>query len=219
MRPALAGTTHHDMGKCMEMMFCVRGLRGFALALMSALALSGCGGARMYVDPTLPMYGANDLPRSAQLRPVQVTFAFQTDGHPNPHVSASLRPRIVAVVAQSRLFSAIVDSSQGGDAAQLSVTINDITTNGNPSRQAMKSGLTFGIAGSMVSDNYVCHATYSWHGKTEQTTVRHALLTALGNQPGPPGLEPKEAVVAIHWVIDQITWNALKQLSDEGAFQ
>jgi hypothetical protein len=208
-----------DKGKSMGMLFRARLARATIVAsFVTSFATSllvGCASTRMYVDPKLPMYSESDLTPPAQLHPVNLVFEFQTGGRPNPGVTASVRPRIAAIVAQSGVFAA---TTPDADSGQLKVVINDIALTDNAGQKGMQSGLTMGIAASMVTDGYICTASYTRDGKTVQTTVRHELHTAIGNEPGPRGLEPKEPVVAIHWVIDQIAWNALKNLSDQHAF-
>lgn len=202
----------------MRMIVSVRGLRAVVFCLIAAIALAGCSTARLYVDPTLPMFSELDLAHPAQTHPVKVVFEFRTNHRMNPGVTARLRPRIVAIVNQSGLFSGISNTA-GNDIGELKLVIDNAALTDNAATKGMESGLTMGIASSTVTDGYVCTASYTWHGRAVQTTVRHALHTTLGNEPGPPGQEPKERVVAIHWVIDQIMWNALKNFSDQKAFE
>ncbi len=202
----------------MGMIVSMRRLPAIVFCLVAAITLAGCATTRMYVDPTLPMFSELDLAHPAQPRPLHVVFEFRTNRRTNPSVTARLRPRIFAIVNQSGLFSGISNTA-GNDIGELKLVIDNVVLTDNAATKGMESGLTMGIASSTVTDGYICTASYTWHGRPVQTTVRHALHTTLGNEPGPPGQEPKERVVAIHWVLDQIMWNALKNLSDQHAFE
>lgn len=200
-----------------------RGVRRLcAAAVMGAacLMLSGCLTMKMYVDPALPVLAKANMPAVASPHPVQVLAEFQTKGVANATATAEARPRIVAVASESGLFSGVSEtpSAAGTDGGVLKLVINNISLD-NAAAKGFGTGLTFGLAGSMVTDGYVCQASYTRDGKTTETTVKHALYTTIGNHAPPEGLKPMQPADAVHQVIDQLTWNALKQLADKGAFQ
>ncbi len=197
----------------------MRTLRALSLALCVCFMLSGCLTAKMYVDPALPIASKTDLKRPAQPKPVQVLFEFRTKGNANAKATAEIRPRVVAVAAESALFSAVSSTAGENDGGVLKVVIDNIVLTDNAAAKGFGTGLTLGLAGSMVTDGYVCTASYSRGGKVTETTVKHALHTTIGNHSGPAGLTALEPQAAVHQVMDQITWNALKQLDSQGAFE
>lgn len=192
--------------------------RGLAL-LSCALVLSGCLSMNSYVDPALPQVGKADIAAPATPRPVQVAFEFRSKGSANAAATAELQPRIVAVAAESGLFSSVTREAAGAGAGLLTVVIDNVPLEGeNAAAEGFGTGLTFGLAGSMVTDVYVATVTYSRAGETTSVDVRHALHSTIGNKAGPAGLTAMTPVEAVHQVIDQIVWNGLDELADKRAF-
>jgi hypothetical protein len=188
----------------------------FSLVLsVVAFGLTGCLSTKMYVDPALPVVGKAELPVVAEPAPVQVLFEFRTKGNTNASATAEIKPRVIAVVAESGLFGPLGDAAGGG---VLKVVVDNVVLTDNAAAKGFGTGLTLGMVGSIVSDGYVCTATYSREGKTTEVTVKHALHTTIGNHAGPANLKPMEPQAAIHQVMDQMVWNALKQLADQHAF-
>ena len=66
----------------------------------------------------------------------------------------------------------------GADSAVLKIIIDNVADMGGHG-QGVGTGLTLGLAGSLVTDSYVCTASYAFQGKTVETTVHHALLTTV----------------------------------------
>ena len=193
--------------------------RGLAL-LSCALVLSGCLTAKSYVDPALPRVGRADIAAPATPRPVQVAVEFRTKGSANAAATAEVQPRVVAVAAESGLFTTVSRDAAGADAGLLTVVINNVPLEGeNAAAEGFGTGLTFGAVGTMVTDSYVTTMTYSRGGETTSVDVRHALHTTIGNKAGPEGLTAMAPQDAIHQVIDQIIWNGLDQLADKRAFE
>lgn len=205
----------------MKMQRGVRRLCAAAVMGTACLLLQGCLTMKMYVDPALPVVSKANLPVVPNPHPVQVLAEFQTKGVANATATAEARPRIVAIASESGLFSAVSETptASGADGGILKITINNVALGDHDAAKGFGTGLTFGLAGSMVTDGYVCTAAYTIDGKTTETTLKHALYTTIGNHAAPEGLKPMQPADAVHLVIDQLTWNALKQLADKGAFK
>ena len=193
-------------------------VRGLAV-LSCAVALTGCLSMNSYVDPALPVVGKSDITAPATPRPVQVAFEFRSKGSANAAATAELQPRVVAVAAESGLFSSVSRDAAGAGAGLLTVTIDNVPLAGeNAAAEGFGTGLTFGLAGSMVTDVYVATVTYNRGGETTSVDVRHALHSTIGNKAGPDGLTAVTPLEAVHQVIDQIVWNGLDELADKRAF-
>lgn len=194
-------------------------MRAIAVVLFACFMLSGCLSAKMYVDPALPVVVKAEVMPTAQPRPVQVLFEFRTKGKANARATGEIRPRIVAVAAESGLFSTVSSNADtAGDGGVLKVVIDNVAITDNAAAKGFGTGLTFGLVGSMVTDGYVATATYSRDGKSTEASVKHALHTTIGNHKGPEGLTAMEPQAAVHQVMDQIAWNVLKQLAEKKAF-
>jgi hypothetical protein len=186
--------------------------------LTIGFVLSGCLGVKSYVDPALPPLAIPQLPKVAAPRPVTVLFEFRTQGSANTAGTSGLSGRVIAAVAQSGIFTRISSTVGDGEGAILKVSINDAGDTGSAAAKGVATGLTFGLAGSVVTDNYECTAAYTLDGKTTETTVHHAIHTTIGNHSAPAGMKPLVPQDAINEVVDQLVWHALSQLNDQGAF-
>ncbi|MGO4259478.1 hypothetical protein [Lysobacter sp. TAB13] len=195
----------------------LRALRAASAALAVCVSLTGCLSMKMYVDPTLPTVAKKDIAPVATPKPVQLLAEFRTKGNANARATAELRPRALAVVNESGLFSRVSAEAAPG-AGQLRIVIDNIVAD-NAAAKGFGTGLTLGLAGSMVTDGYNATVSYTADGKTTETVVKHAIHSTIGNKAGPPGLTPMEAQSAVHLIMDQIVWNGLKQLNEKHAFE
>lgn len=196
----------------------LRALRAAAVSLAICLGLSGCLTMKSYVDPTLPVVTKAQLPAPTAPQPAQVLFEFRTKGNANARATSEIRGRVVAAVAESGMFSSISSTAEGAQVGQLKIVIDNVVDTKNTAAKGFGTGLTLGLAGSMVTDGYICEVTYVRDGKTTQTTVQHALHSTIGNHSGPSGLTAMQTQDALNQVIDQLVWNALKDLNDKQAF-
>lgn len=194
-----------------------RVLRGLAL-LVSIVLLTGCLSMKAYVDPTLPVVTKSDVTAAAAPRPVQLAFEFRTAGKLNAQATSQIRPRVVAVAAESGLFTSVsAEPVEGG--AVLTVVIDNIASDENAVAKGFGTGLTLGAVGSMVTDGYEAKATYERDGQRFEVDAKHALHTTIGNKAGPEGLTPVTLMQGIEQIMDQLSWNLLKELADKQAFE
>ncbi|QWP75841.1 hypothetical protein J5226_19865 [Lysobacter sp. K5869] len=194
-----------------------RALRAALAALALSASLTGCLSAKFYVDPALPKVVQADVKAPAAPKPVQLLSEFRTKGSANARATAELRPRAQAVASASGLFAQVSETAVPGG-AQLRVVIDNVPITDNAAAKGFGTGLTLGLAGSMVTDGYSATISYTAAGKTTETQVKHALHTTIGNKAGPAGLTPVSGPDAVHQVMDQIVWSGLKQLSEQHAF-
>lgn len=192
-------------------------LRGTAL-LASLALLTGCLSIKAYVDPTLPIVTKADVSAPAAPKPVQLAFEFRTNGAANAAASSQIRPRVATVAAESGLFSSVsAEPVEGG--AVLTIVIDNVSDTGNAAAKGFGTGLTFGAVGSMVTDGYVATATYEQGDRRVEASAKHAVHTTIGNKAGPEGLTPVTLQQGVEQVMDQLSWNLLKQLDDKQAFE
>lgn len=189
-----------------------------AVALALSALLCGCISLKSFVDPALPVLGRSDLPTVNAPKPVTVLFEFKTNGNTNARGTSALQGRVVAAVAESGMFGAVSSTAGQPATGLLKISINDVGDAGKAAAKGVGTGLTFGLAGSLVTDNYVCTASYALNGRSVETTVNHALHSTVGNHRPPPGAKPMATMDAINQVVDQLVWHALKQLDEQHAF-
>jgi len=189
-----------------------------AAVLFVSLLSTGC--ASMYVDKGLKDVAPAEFMKPPEPKPVQLLFNFQTKGSANQRATKFLAEEVTRSVTSSGLFSTVsTDPVSGG--ALLSITLNNIPITDNAFSKGFATGLTFGLAGSQVSDGYVCTIDYlPAAGRTQmQKRVRHAIHTTIGAKGAPDnGIKAKNPNEAVTTMTRQIVGNGLKELSHDPAF-
>jgi hypothetical protein len=196
-----------------------RTLRRAALAAMVAgsALLTGC--ASFYVDTATRDVPVAQFKKVANPKPVALSFEFQSRGAPNPRATEYLRAQVQEQVAGSGLFSAV---GGGSDSARLNVELNNVPKDGdNAMGKGFVTGLTFGLAGNVVTDLYECKVTYLPPGQSTPlvATAHHAIHTSLGATDGPANAVKSASMEeAIRTMTRQVVANALNGLSQQAAF-
>jgi hypothetical protein len=195
----------------------VRGWLAVVGVLGVSIGLTGCMTVKSYVDPTLPVLAQGQLPKIQKPQPATVLFEFRTKGNANARATNSIRPKVMAALADSRMFGTLSETA-GADNGLLRVVIDDQADTSNAAAKGFGTGLTLGLAGSLVTDVYVCTTSYTVGGKTVETTVQHALHSTIGNHGVPQGMTAVKPQEAIDQIVNQLVWHALQQLDQEHAF-
>lgn len=191
-----------------------------ALLLASfGLFLTGC--AAVYVDTATRDVPAADIQRPANPGVARLTFEFQTKGAPNAQATKLLGDQIRTQVATSGLFKEVSDTAavNGG---WLQVTLNNVPITEDAAQKGFVTGLTFGIAGSAVTDGYICTLTYlpPGGGPAVTASARHALHTTMGNASVPANaVKSANMDDAVRTMVRQVLANALRDLSRDPRFQ
>lgn len=186
---------------------------------LSAILLSGC--ANVYVDGNTKEVSVSQFRKPNQPRPVQAFFEFQTKGVANARATDLLKGQVMDQIKSSGLFSEVSEGPVKGGAL-LSITLNNIPITDDAFSKGFVTGFTFGIAGSQVTDGYVCTARYV-NDVSAQAIVkqaRHAIHTTVGNSATPTNAtkakDTKEAVTAMS---RQVVSNVLNDLSQDPDFK
>ena len=164
-----------------------------------------------YVDPTLGETAAADLKKPSEPQPIQLLYEFRTHGVSNAQVTESSKPLVVEDVTKSGLFSA-VSATPVPSGRKLAIVIDNVPE-ADASKKGFKTGLTFGLAGSTVTDDYVCTFSYLEPGHDPITTdVHHAIYTTVGVTQGPDGLKPVPIHDAFTTVLRQVVERGLANI-------
>ena len=189
------------------------------VALVALVGLGGC--ASFYVDGSTPEVDSAKFSTPAAKRPVQLLFEFQTKGVANARATTALKARVFEQVKASGLFSD-VSEIPSADGALLSVTLNNVPLSDDAFSKGFVTGLTFGLAGSKVSDGYVCTAKYLGGGDAPAITThaRHAIHTAIGLTNDPSNATKAANIdAAVTAMTRQVVSNVLYDLSRDPSFQ
>ncbi len=178
------------------------------------IGLTGCLGLpRSYVDPGVPRVTYADVAPLAEGRAVHLTVEFQRFGKPHAQLSGQVLGKTVRVFLESGAFTRF--STADDDAGRLSIVVNNVGNVGSAVAQGIGTGLTFGLIGANVTDEYILTATYTpAGGEPFRKEGRHALHTVMGNRKipaGQPVLSPEEA---FDRVLEQLLLSLLRDLRD-----
>lgn len=187
--------------------------------LAATALLGGCASA--YLDGGTREVAATQFRKPATPAPVQLLFDFQTKGVANAQATAFLRDRVTAQVRASGLFSE-VGATVVPNGAVLSITLNNVPLSDDAFSKGFVTGLTFGLAGSQVSDGYVCTATYRTADSAAPVVkqARHAIHTTVGAA-ATPGNATKmpDHTQAVYQMTTQVVSNVLNELSQDASFK
>ncbi len=189
-----------------------------AAAVVGASVLTGC--ASVYVDTATKEVPASEMKKVANPKPVQLVFEFQTKGAPNPRATTLLKDTVAKEVVDTGLFSKVA-SEPTPNIGMLNVTLNNVPLTDNAAGKGFVTGLTFGLAGSAVTDGYICTVSYLPAGQTTPIvkTARHAIHTTVGNANPPAGVQKAPSMLdAVQKMTRDVVSNALKDLSYDAAF-
>ncbi|MCW8880960.1 MAG: hypothetical protein OQL17_00535 [Sedimenticola sp.] len=189
------------------------------IILLSLFIITGC--ANMYVDDSTKEISASEFKKPDPLRPVQALFEFQTKGVANAQATDYLKAQVLEQIKSSGLFSEVSDGPVTGGAL-LSITLNNIPITDDAFSKGFVTGFTFGLAGSQVTDGYVCTARYMTDTSSPaiEKKARHAIHTTMGNTTPPENATKAENIeVAITTMTRQIMSNVLHDLSQDSDFK
>lgn len=191
----------------------------WAVSLLGLLSLTGC--ASFYVDTATKEVAADAYKKPATPRPVQVVFEFQTKGVANARAAQFLAPQVKDQIRDSGLFSEMKDTPVEGGAL-LSVVLNNVPLTDDAFGKGFVTGLTFGLAGSQVTDGYVCTMKYVPQPQAPaiSKTTRHAIHAVLGAKEAPAnGTKMDSLELAVKTMTRQIVSAALDELSRDPEFK
>lgn len=184
------------------------------LSFCLLILLSGCISPRSYLDPSQPKISYGDLSRPAKPVPLRLTTEFQRNGEPNPRANATLLDNSSRILRASGL----IDPDGQNSAGSIHITVNNIADVAAAAGKGFGTGLTFGLVGSTVSDNYELTMTITMKEKTiTKNGIRNGIATAIGNTSTPPGVETFTASVAFQKVLEQMILQALKQIQSDNS--
>jgi hypothetical protein len=111
-------------------------------------------------------------------------------------VKSYVDPQLPRIGYGDLLFPTVLDTP-GDDVDRLEVMLDNVADLGGAAGKGALTGLTFGAAGSMVTDGYVFTATFRPVGRPAVTKVyRHAIHSTIGSADGPPNLAAEPSTQA-----------------------
>lgn len=194
-------------------------LFGFLAAGILLASMTGC--ASFYLDTATREIPAQSYKKPASPKPVQVVFEFQTKGVANATATKYLSAQVTDQIKESGLFSEAKDTPVA-DGALLNVVLNNVPLTDDAFSKGFVTGMTFGLAGSQVSDGYICTIKYlpTTQDPAISKTARHAIHTVMGAKEAPSNGTKMESIeVAVKTMVRQIVSTGLDDLSRDPAFK
>ena len=194
-------------------------LAALAAVLFAGLASVPATAAKYYVDTKLGDVPARQRVAIAAPKPVQLVFEFQTDGVRNEKATKFAKPIALKSLGEMKYFSAVSETPiEGG--ALLTVRFNNIPEKGAAGK-GFKVGLTFGLAGTAVTDSYdvTLQLSPAPGAAPISATVQNAIITTLGKKSDPTyGTEYKKVNDAVEAMMGQSMDQALNRMAGDPKF-
>ena len=189
-------------------------LIGIAVVLTSSALLSGCITSRAYVDPQYRHASYSDLKRVEPPYALSMHIDFQVNGQDRP----AANPGLQAQVERSFRASGVVVPYDGKSTAEgdVSIIVNDVADMKSAAAKGFGTGLTWGLVGSHVSDNYEITVTFTQPNGSSTHTYQHSIMTTVGHASGPAGVAAVSRATAVGQVTDDVTLNFLKDMQASG---
>lgn len=188
-------------------------IKAFALLLAVCATLSGCISPKSFVDPTFPKLSYEDVKKRPEPLRLKLLVEFQRNGEPFPKADTTLKDNAERVLRGSGVIAPVADAGEG----DIKIVMNNIADLGSAAAKGFGTGLTFGLAGSTVTDAYEMSVSITTQGKTiTRTAFKHALHTAIGNTSIPQGMEVVPPAVAFGRVTEQLLLRALQDMQNTG---
>lgn len=182
-------------------------LRRLLLLVLVSL-LGACASPRSFVDPSFPKVGYDEIPKPSQARKLSLSVQFQRNGERFENPEQLLRDSTERVLRATGLVAPVTQGAEGS----IHVVVNNIADIGGAVGKGIGTGLTFGLAGSTVTDAYEMQISIVAGGKTfTRTAVKHALHTAVGRTSIPEGVETMPPNAAFERVLEQMLLRVLKE--------
>ncbi len=190
------------------------------LAFALIVAVPGAASAASYVTRGVGVVTPEQKVAVPSPQPVQLVFSFVTSNQPNPKATKLLKERVTAAVRASGVFSEVSDAPVASGAT-LTIVIHNHGDMNQAVQSGVVTGLTFGLAGSQVSDLYDC--TLDFKGGPDAAkitkTLRHELITTIGIKSAPPNVDKaKNATEGIYTIVDQSVARLLNDLASDQTF-
>jgi hypothetical protein len=180
--------------------------------VMMSVALTACMSTKSFLDPSFPKISYEELKKPLQPKKLRVTAEFQRNGEHLERVDQSISDSTERILRASGL------AIPGADGT-IHVVLNNIADIGGAVGKGLGTGLTFGLAGSLVTDTYEMQVTINVGGKTfTRTAVKHALHSAIGRAETPEGIETMPLQTAFDRLFEQMLLRVLKEYQSSPEF-
>ncbi len=145
---------------------------------------------------------------------LKLAVEFQRDGEHIPKADSMVQDQAERVLRASGVITLTADGPDG----DIRIVMNNIITDiGMAIAKGIRTGFTFGLVTSTVTDSYEMDVLVNAKSKTIQKQgIRHALHTTIGNALLPAGAKALPSQLAFGLVFDQMLLHALREMQKAG---
>lgn len=174
--------------------------------------LTGCISQRSYVDPLYGDVKQGDLKKVETPHKIYVETEFLRNGMPFGAADRVLRQAVDKAFVESK----VVLPQSEPDQVMIKVSCNNIADIGGSVGKGIGTGLTFGLAGSSVTDYYEIEIEWVENGKAVNKNYEHAIHTTIGAAKAPvEWAEPIPLADAFNRVIKDVIFQFIQDMQIE----
>lgn len=185
---------------------------GLTIAIF-VVFLSGCISAKTYVDPSFSNSSYEDIKPVEEKYQSDILIEFQGNGEHFSRGDAELR----GLVERTLRATGIVLPGDPSSKYSIKVVANNIADAGKAFAKGFGTGLTFGAAGSLVTDYYEASIKFVDEDGTKHAgTYKHALHKTIGNKTAPfENVEPTTPADGFGTVVEETILNFIKEMQEQ----
>ncbi len=188
-------------------------LRTVGFTLIACFAVSGCMNPRSFPDQNFQTVRYESLARPETPLRLSVTVEFQRDGKPFAAAQSELRDVVEQTLQKSGVITPTADRPDGN----IHVIVNNLVDTGSAVRQGIGTGLTLGLVGSAVTDNYTMSVTITTPTRTvSRSDVRHALHSLIGSGSAPAGVQTVPIAQGFRVVAEAMLLHVINDMQKAG---
>jgi hypothetical protein len=177
-----------------------------------SIVMTGCISAKSYVDPKYGPVSYADAKKPAKPHDVKIDVEFQRNGEHIPRVDKELRANVEKVF----INSGVVAPSANATDITIKVTCNNIADLKGAMAKGFGAGLTFGAAGTAVTDFYQITIGLKQGNTVVEKKYDHAIHTTIGNKAAPvQGVAPVKPVEAFGGVIEDVILQFITEMQSK----
>ena len=124
-------------------------LQKIAFLAAVVVSLTACISAKTYVDPSFSKASYNDILPVAEKYETKIQVEFQRNGKPFEKANQE----VLGHVERTLRATGVIKPSPDQSKISVKVVVNNIADLGKAAAKGAGTGLTFGAAGSLVSDS------------------------------------------------------------------
>lgn len=180
--------------------------------ICTTFVLTGCISAKSYVDPKYGTLSYADAKKPAKPHDVKIDVEFQRNGEHLSRVDKELRTNVEKIFVNSGVVAPSANSTD----ISIKITCNNIADVKGAMTKGFGTGLTFGAAGSAVSDFYQVTIELKQGSTVIEKKYDHAIHTTIGNKAAPvQGVTPVKPVEAFGGVIEDVVLQFIKEMQSK----